>query len=89
MTVLIEDAHDLERAAQLATRVSPPAVDEVHVRLPWLDDVERLRAAKALDGHFSGRRGPWGRWRLRRLVARLARGRVLVQRTGAAGYRHS
>jgi hypothetical protein len=89
MTLLIEDAHDLERAAQLATRVSPPAVDEVYVRLPWLDGVERLRAARALGGHFGGSVGPWGRWRLRRLLARLARGGVLVQRAGGIGRRPS
>ena len=53
MTLVIEDAHDLDRTAQLASWFARPAVGQVHVRLPWLDHGERMRSASALARLFN------------------------------------
>ena len=130
MTLVIEDAHDLDRTAELAASLARPTVGQVHVRLPWLDHDERARSASALTRLFNecgclwgapaflsvlawGALGApwsslgtpaalglsmllatsaglaavvsalvWSRWRLRVLLAQLARGGVIGQRPG-------
>ena len=53
MTLVIEDAHDLDRTARLASWFDGPAVGQVHVRLPWLDHGERMRSARAVARYFN------------------------------------
>ena len=53
MTLMIEDVHDLDRTAQLASWFARPAVGQVHVRLPWLDHAERARSASTLARLFN------------------------------------
>jgi hypothetical protein len=60
MTLVIEDAHDLDRTARLAAGLARPAVGQVHVRLPWLDHAEQARSASALARLFNECGCLWG-----------------------------
>lgn len=53
MRLVLDGRSDLERTERLATWLSRPAVDDVCVTLPWLDEDERHRVARAIQTYFN------------------------------------